>query len=110
MAQQKRHMSDSLNIGYDESNKDEPALIVTRRSGKRNYKVVCAFYGDTARKMYDELSGVLLINTKKEKEKMLNPYESYVSQYAKNHGISVVEAENRPMCKARLEYFNKTGK
>jgi hypothetical protein len=74
MAQQKRHMSDSLNIGYD------------------------------------ELSGVLLINTKKEKEKMLNPYESYVSQYAKNHGISVVEAENRPMCKARLEYFNKTGK
>ncbi len=42
-------------------------------------------------------------------EELLNPYGRYVVSMAKNHGISVDEAIQKPICKARLEYFNKTG-
>jgi len=41
---------------------------------------------------------------------LLTPYGEYVRMFAKNHGISIDEAHQHPMCQARLEYFNKTGK
>lgn len=40
----------------------------------------------------------------------VNPYDEYVSQFSKNHNITISEAMKHPMCKARLEYFNATGK
>ena len=39
-----------------------------------------------------------------------NPYFKYLKIFARNHGISLEEAVNRPMCKARLDFFNRTGK
>ena len=41
---------------------------------------------------------------------LLNPYGEYVVKFANNHGISIDEAHQHPMCKARLVYFNGTGK
>lgn len=41
---------------------------------------------------------------------LLNPYGEYVMKFAKNHGISIDAAHQHPTCKARLEYFNKTGR
>jgi len=42
--------------------------------------------------------------------KNLNPHEEYVMKFTKNHGLSISEAFEHPMCKARLHYFNMTGK
>lgn len=43
-------------------------------------------------------------------ESLLNPYGDYVVKFAKNHDISIDEAYQHPICKARLEYFNQTGR
>jgi hypothetical protein len=43
-------------------------------------------------------------------EKLLTPYGVYVLQFAKNHGITIDEAYAHPTVRARLDYFNKTGK
>jgi len=51
-----------------------------------------------------------VIDNNNYKETVLSPYVEYVKAYAKNHGISFEAAANQPMCKARLEVFNKTGK
>jgi hypothetical protein len=40
---------------------------------------------------------------------LLNPYGEFVMQFAKNHNISISEAYEHPICKARLKYFNETG-
>lgn len=42
--------------------------------------------------------------------KMLNPAGEYAVQFAKNHGISIQEAMEQPMVKARFHFFNETGK
>lgn len=40
---------------------------------------------------------------------MLNPYGEYVLKFAENHGISIAEAYEQPMVKARYDFFCKTG-
>ena len=40
---------------------------------------------------------------------MLNPYGKYLLKFAQNHGLSVDEAVEHPMVKARLHFFNETG-
>lgn len=40
---------------------------------------------------------------------LLNPYGEYVIRFANNHGISVSEASEHAMVKARFDYFNETG-
>lgn len=40
---------------------------------------------------------------------LLNPYGEYLLKFAENHGMSVSEAAEHPMVKARYEYFCKTG-
>ena len=42
-------------------------------------------------------------------EKMLNPFGEYVLQFAENHGMTIDEAYEQPMVKARREFFSKTG-
>lgn len=42
-------------------------------------------------------------------EKLLNPAGEYAVKFAENHGISVAEAMERPMVKARFVVFNQTG-
>ncbi|WP_286030467.1 hypothetical protein [Anaerotignum lactatifermentans] len=42
-------------------------------------------------------------------EKMLNPAGEYAVTFARNHGMSIQEAMEQPMVKARFEVFNKTG-
>ena len=41
---------------------------------------------------------------------LLNPYGKYLTTFAHNHSISISEAAEQPMVKARLDFFNKTGK
>lgn len=41
--------------------------------------------------------------------KLLNPYGEYLVKFAQNHGMSISEAANQPMVKARLAFFNETG-
>lgn len=41
---------------------------------------------------------------------LLNPYGEYVVNFARNHGLSISEAYEQPMVKARLDYFNQTGR
>lgn len=41
---------------------------------------------------------------------IINPYEEYIQGFAHNHGITIEEAQRHPMCKARFEYFNTTGR
>lgn len=36
---------------------------------------------------------------------LLNEHGKYVVKYAKNHGISIAEAQEAPMVKAHLQYF-----
>lgn len=43
-------------------------------------------------------------------EKYLNPYGEYVLKFARNHGMSIDEAYKEPIVKARLRYFNDTGR
>lgn len=43
-------------------------------------------------------------------EKLLNQAGEYAVKFAENHGISISEAYEQPMVKARLEFFNQTGK
>lgn len=43
------------------------------------------------------------------KEPTRNSYETYLFEFANNHGISLEEARQRPMVKARLDHHNKTG-
>lgn len=40
---------------------------------------------------------------------LLNPYGEYAIKFAENHGMTINEALEHPMVKARLEYFNATG-
>lgn len=40
----------------------------------------------------------------------LNPYGEYVVNFAKNHGISIDEAFNEPMVRARYDYYNMKGR
>lgn len=40
---------------------------------------------------------------------LLNPYGKYLCKFAKNHNMSIQEATEQPIVKARLDYFNKTG-
>lgn len=42
-------------------------------------------------------------------EKLLNPAGEYAVKFAENHGISVAEAMERPIVKARFDFFNQTG-
>lgn len=42
-------------------------------------------------------------------QKLLNPYGEYAVKFAENHGMSIYEAMQQPMVKARLEFFNATG-
>lgn len=42
-------------------------------------------------------------------QELLNPYGKYLLQFAENHNISVSEAAEHPMVRARYEYFCKTG-
>ena len=42
-------------------------------------------------------------------KKLLNPYGEYAVKFAENHGITINEAMQQPMVKARLEFFNATG-
>lgn len=44
-----------------------------------------------------------------ETSELLNPYGKYLCKFAKNHNMSIEEAAEQPMVKARLDYFNKTG-
>ena len=46
---------------------------------------------------------------KNSEENLLNPAGEYAIKFAKNHGISVAEAMEHPMVKARFEYFSQTG-
>lgn len=43
-------------------------------------------------------------------EKMLNHAGEYAVKFAKNHGISVAEAMEKSMVKARFDVFNETGR
>lgn len=43
-------------------------------------------------------------------ERCLNPYGEYVLKFARNHGMSIDEAYKEPIVKARLKYFNDTGR
>lgn len=40
---------------------------------------------------------------------ILNPYEKYLLEFAQTHGLSIDEAVEHPMVKARLHFFNETG-
>lgn len=40
---------------------------------------------------------------------MLNPAGEYAIKFAKNHCISIAEAMEHPMVKARFNVFNETG-
>lgn len=42
-------------------------------------------------------------------QKTLNPYGEYVLKFAKNHNISIAEAYEQPMVKARYRFFSETG-
>lgn len=42
-------------------------------------------------------------------EPILNAAGEYAAKFARNHGISIEEAMNAPMVKARFDFFNKTG-
>lgn len=42
-------------------------------------------------------------------QKMLNPYGEYVIEFAHNHGLSIDEAYEHPMVKARKIFFEATG-
>lgn len=42
-------------------------------------------------------------------ENLLNPAGEYAALFAKNHGMTINEAMEQPMVKARFEYFNATG-
>lgn len=41
---------------------------------------------------------------------LLNPAGQYAVKFAQNHGISIDEAMEQPMVKARFEFFNATGR
>ena len=41
---------------------------------------------------------------------LLNPAGQYAVKFAQNHGMSINEAMEQPMVKARFEFFNATGK
>ena len=41
---------------------------------------------------------------------LASPYGRYVSQYAKNHGITMTEAYEKPMCKAALKNYHESGR
>lgn len=40
---------------------------------------------------------------------VLNPYEKYLHKFAENHRMTIEEAKEQPMVKARLHYFQETG-
>lgn len=42
-------------------------------------------------------------------EKLLNPAGEYTVKFAENHGMSVSDAMEQPMVKARMDFFNQTG-
>ena len=42
-------------------------------------------------------------------QKALNPYGEYVLKFAKNHNISIAEAYEQPIVKARHKFFCETG-
>lgn len=42
-------------------------------------------------------------------EKLLNPVGEYTVKFAQNHGISIKEAYEQPMIRARRAFFNATG-
>ncbi|WP_024348013.1 hypothetical protein [Lacrimispora indolis] len=44
------------------------------------------------------------------KETLLNPAGKYAAEFAENHGISIAEAMETPMVKARFVFFESTGK
>lgn len=43
-------------------------------------------------------------------DRLLNPAGQYAVKFAQNHGISIDEAMEQPMVKARFEFFNATGR
>ncbi len=44
-----------------------------------------------------------------DENKLFNPAGEYALKFAKNHGISIAEAMEKPMVKARFAYFADTG-
>lgn len=55
------------------------------------------------------LIGIDVSQTKDISQKILNPYGEYLCKFAENHGVSIVEAAEQLMLKARHGYFCKTG-
>jgi hypothetical protein len=58
----------------------------------------------------DFTTGIDLARRKDMTGNLLNPYGEYVVKFARNHDISIDEAHQHPTCKARLHFFNETGK
>ncbi len=42
-------------------------------------------------------------------QKVLNPYGEYVLKFAENHNMSITEAYEQPMVRARYKFFCETG-
>lgn len=49
------------------------------------------------------------IGTPKGDQSILNPYGEYVMAFARNHCVSIEEAYEQPMVKARKAFFDATG-
>lgn len=49
------------------------------------------------------------LREKQNQGKMLNPAGEYAVRFAENHGMSVAEAMEQPMVKARFKFFNDAG-
>lgn len=62
-----------------------------------------AKYEDTGLTPEEIMGGKML--TRKE----LNPYGKYLCKFAENHGMTIEQAKEQTMVKARLHYFQETG-
>ena len=68
------------------------------------------FPGNVRIDQLHDVRQMLMAATGESEEKYLNPYGEYVLTFARNHGITIEEAYEQPMVKARREYFERTGR
>jgi len=76
------------------------------KSFKIGDKVICYENGIVG----NVITGIDLASSPDQSANALTPYGKYLLAFSRNHGITISEACEHPMVKARLNVFSATGR
>ena len=109
-----------LVIGFYPKNINNPATLSVVRSEGQNLTHINTFTGVEAEALYSTLifkedttifkeGTTNVAGDETQTKSVLNAYDQYLVDFAKNHNLTIEQAKEQPMVKARLKVFQDVG-